>query len=105
MCGRYKLSVPFREIVRLYNLTQANSARFDNMPARYNIAPTQDVPVVRLNRDTRGRELVMVRRKRHRKNSRRCSSPCPSEAMEAVKVSTKVNSPRNERVELLQFGT
>lgn len=61
MCGRYKLSVPFREIVRLYNLTQANASRFDNMPARYNIAPTQDVPVVLLNRDTKERELVMLR--------------------------------------------
>lgn len=37
MCGRYKLTVPFREIVRLYNLT--NSV---NLPERYNIAPTQD---------------------------------------------------------------
>ena len=61
MCGRYKLSVPFRELVRLYNLTQPNAARFDNMPARYNIAPTQDVPVVRLNAETKERELVFVR--------------------------------------------
>lgn len=41
MCGRFKLTVPFREIVRLYNLT--NSV---NLPARYNIAPTQDVLAV-----------------------------------------------------------
>lgn len=41
MCGRYKLTVPFREIVRLYNLT--NSV---NLPSRYNIAPTQDVLAV-----------------------------------------------------------
>jgi SOS response associated peptidase (SRAP) len=61
MCGRYKLELPFREIVRLYNLTQANASRFDNMPARYNIAPTQDVAVVRLNRETKERELVMLR--------------------------------------------
>lgn len=37
MCGRFKLTVPFREIVRLYNLT--NSV---NLLARYNIAPTQE---------------------------------------------------------------
>src|SRR6185437_6493030 len=61
MCGRYKLELPFREIVRLYNLTQANASRFDNMPARYNIAPTQDVAVVLLNRETKERELVMLR--------------------------------------------
>jgi putative SOS response-associated peptidase YedK len=28
---------------------------------RYNIAPTQDVPIVRLTRDGDGRELIMVR--------------------------------------------
>ena len=61
MCGRYKLTVPFREIVRLYELTQPNAARFDNMPARYNIAPTQDVAVVLLNHETRERELGMMR--------------------------------------------
>lgn len=60
MCGRYKLTIPFREIVRLYNLTQIAGSRFDNMPARYNIAPTQDVAAVRLDQAGR-RELVMLR--------------------------------------------
>ncbi len=60
MCGRYKLSVPFREIVRLYELTQPDASRFDNMPARYNIAPTQEVAVVRLNAEKQ-REFVMLR--------------------------------------------
>ena len=60
MCGRYKLELPFSEIVRLYNLTQPGASRFDNMPARYNIAPTQDVAVVRLNRDGQ-REFAMLR--------------------------------------------
>ena len=60
MCGRYKLEVPFSEIVRLYNLTVAHPSRFDNMQPRYNIAPTQDVAVVRL--DAQGqREFVMLR--------------------------------------------
>jgi putative SOS response-associated peptidase YedK len=57
MCGRYKLTVPFREIVRLYNLTQPNASRFDNMQ---HIAPTQDVAVVRLDRDGQ-REFVARR--------------------------------------------
>lgn len=61
MCGRYKLTVPFREIVRLYRLTQPNASRFDNMPPRWNIAPTQDVPVVRLDHDTKERALAMMR--------------------------------------------
>lgn len=41
MCGRYKLTVPFSEIVRLYDLT--NSV---NLAPRYSIAPTQDVLAV-----------------------------------------------------------
>jgi putative SOS response-associated peptidase YedK len=60
MCGRYKLTVPFRELVRLYNVTRVD-ARHDNMPARYNIAPTQDVAAVRLNPETKQREFVMLR--------------------------------------------
>ena len=60
MCGRYKLELPFSEIVLLYNLTITRPSRFDNMPARYNIAPTQEVAVVRLNAE-RQREFVMLR--------------------------------------------
>lgn len=56
MCGRYKLTVPFREIVRLYNLT--NSV---NLPARYNIAPTQDVLVVIDDAETKQRRAEMMR--------------------------------------------
>jgi hypothetical protein len=32
-----------------------------NLMPRYNIAPTQDVPIVRLTRDAAARELIMVR--------------------------------------------
>ena len=48
--------VSFREIVRLYNLT--NSV---NLPARYNIAPTQDVLVVIDNGATKQRRGEMMR--------------------------------------------
>lgn len=56
MCGRYKLTVPFREIVRLYNLT--NSV---NLPARYNIAPTQDVLAITFDAETKKRHGDMLR--------------------------------------------
>lgn len=56
MCGRYKLTVPLREIVRLYNLT--NSV---NLPARYNIAPTQDVLAVIYDGATKQRRGEMIR--------------------------------------------
>jgi putative SOS response-associated peptidase YedK len=49
-----------RGVVRLYNLPQHGASRFDNMPARYNIAPTQDVGVVQLNRYGQ-REFAMLR--------------------------------------------
>jgi putative SOS response-associated peptidase YedK len=32
-----------------------------NLMPRYNVAPTQDVPIVRLTRNGDGRELIMVR--------------------------------------------
>lgn len=56
MCGRYKLTVPYREIVRLYNLT--NSV---NLPARWNIAPTQDVLAILSDPATKRRRGAMLR--------------------------------------------
>lgn len=56
MCGRYKLTVPFREIVRLYNLT--NSV---NLRPRYNIAPTQDVLAIIYDGATKQRPGEMFR--------------------------------------------
>ena len=55
MCGRYSLTTPMEAIAQLFALDSRA-----NLPARYNIAPTQDVPVVRVARDGR-RELVQVR--------------------------------------------
>jgi putative SOS response-associated peptidase YedK len=55
MCGRFILKTPFSELVRLYNLT--NSV---NLAPRYNVAPTQDVAVVRSSAE-QGRTLAMVR--------------------------------------------
>lgn len=55
MCGRFILKRPFSELVRLYNLT--NSV---NLAPRYNVAPTQDVAVVRSS-STGGRTLALMR--------------------------------------------
>src|ERR1700730_17411380 len=55
MCGRYILKTPFSELLRLYNLT--NSVKLE---AYYNVAPTQDVPVVRAEAD-KERTLSMFR--------------------------------------------
>ena len=56
MCGRYKLTVSWREIVRLYNLT--NSV---NLQPRYNIAPTQDVLAITFDGETKERRGEMMR--------------------------------------------
>jgi putative SOS response-associated peptidase YedK len=49
MCGRFTQIRPWREIVRLYRLTDKDATR--NTEARYNIAPTQDVPFIHLDKD------------------------------------------------------
>ena len=45
MCGRYTNHLSWTEIVELYELTAPTAF---NLPARYNVAPTQDVPFVAL---------------------------------------------------------
>ncbi|MEM9633749.1 MAG: SOS response-associated peptidase [Pseudomonadota bacterium] len=49
MCGRYTQIRPWREIVRLYRLTDKFEER--NTAARYNIAPTQEVLFIHLDKD------------------------------------------------------
>ncbi|MGH6670427.1 MAG: SOS response-associated peptidase family protein [Stellaceae bacterium] len=56
MCGRFKLTVPFSEIVRLYNLTNSVNPR-----PRYNIAPSQDVLAVVYNAEAKARRGEMFR--------------------------------------------
>jgi putative SOS response-associated peptidase YedK len=56
MCGRYMLTSPVDALRQLFLFEQR-----PNLMPRYNIAPTQDVPIVRLTRDGTERELVMAR--------------------------------------------
>jgi putative SOS response-associated peptidase YedK len=55
MCGRYTLSVPLSNLVDAFDVPPPD---FDYRP-RYNIAPTQDVPVVA--QDERGRRMGLLR--------------------------------------------
>lgn len=64
MCGRYSLTTPAEAMAQLFGFTNP----LPNLPARYNMAPTQFVPIVRAvpketdGRATKGaRELVQVR--------------------------------------------
>lgn len=44
MCGRFTLRMPWSELVKLYRVHNRL-----NLKPRYNIAPTQDLLVIRLN--------------------------------------------------------
>jgi putative SOS response-associated peptidase YedK len=56
MCGRYLLTTPVDALSQLFRFGER-----PNLGPRYNIAPTQDVPVVRRSRDGARRELILVR--------------------------------------------
>jgi putative SOS response-associated peptidase YedK len=57
MCGRYSITTAPEALRRLFKFAGATP----NLPPRYNVAPTQDAPVVRLNKARDGRELAMLR--------------------------------------------
>jgi putative SOS response-associated peptidase YedK len=56
MCGRYTLAVPADEIADLFEVEAPPQLP---LPLRYNIAPTQQAPVVRASEE--GRELALLR--------------------------------------------
>jgi putative SOS response-associated peptidase YedK len=56
MCGRYMLTTPVDALRHLLLFEER-----PNLAPRYNIAPTQEVPIVRPKRDGAGRELIMMR--------------------------------------------
>jgi putative SOS response-associated peptidase YedK len=57
MCGRFSVSLPPDEVARYFQIT----GRLPNFPPKYNLAPTQDAPVVRLNPETKQRQLDLLR--------------------------------------------
>lgn len=59
VCGRFTQTRSWRELVELYRL--ADSLDPVHVPSRYNIAPTQDVPVVRRLAHVDERELALLR--------------------------------------------
>ncbi|MDE1904666.1 MAG: SOS response-associated peptidase [Alphaproteobacteria bacterium] len=53
MCGRYKLATPAEVLRDVFGFVER-----PNLPARYNVAPTQDAPVVRQRRQPAGERTV-----------------------------------------------
>jgi putative SOS response-associated peptidase YedK len=56
MCGRYTLSTTGQIVAEIFGLDEAPA-----LAARYNIAPSQQVPAVRAERDTGARVVRMLR--------------------------------------------
>ena len=56
MCGRFVLTSPLEAVQELFQVPER-----PNLAARYNIAPSQDVAIVRRTRDGAARELAQVR--------------------------------------------
>jgi putative SOS response-associated peptidase YedK len=54
MCGRHSLNSPHEVIAVRFNLQ-----RSQDLPARYNIAPSQKIPVLRESK--KGRELALLK--------------------------------------------
>ena len=57
MCGRFTAKLTWQQIHDLYNITPQAEPE---LAPRYNVAPTQMIPVVRLDKDGQ-RELAMLR--------------------------------------------
>lgn len=57
MCGRFAITLPVDAMRALFR----TSNHPVNFPARYNAAPTQDLPVIRFNPDTGERSLDLLR--------------------------------------------
>ena len=56
MCGRFVLMTPGRSLAKRFGLEEV-----PDLEPRYNIAPTQMVAMIRLDRDTLQRRLVLVK--------------------------------------------
>ena len=56
MCGRFQSTKAADEVRRWFGTTN-----LPNYPANWNAAPTQQLPVVRLNPDTQERQIDVLR--------------------------------------------
>ena len=53
MCGRFTNQYTWRELVELYQITEPYIAPISNLDPRFNFAPMQRGPVVRLDKEGR----------------------------------------------------
>jgi putative SOS response-associated peptidase YedK len=58
MCGRYNNLIPREAYAGLFKATRVSRSNF---PPRYNVAPTDQIPIVRIDPRDGMREVVMAR--------------------------------------------
>lgn len=59
MCGRYVINIPLDRFIKYFGIEKPHPDSLPDWPARYNIAPTQAVPVIRQSLDgTRQLDLL-----------------------------------------------
>ena len=55
MCGRFVIEIPYGELKKIFDLIEGQISQLE---PRYNIAPTQTVPVIRSNGDNNSLSLL-----------------------------------------------
>jgi len=60
MCGRYNIIPDAEAWVTLFGLSEEIGKTISNLGSNYNVAPTQDVPIIRICKGSGERELVLV---------------------------------------------
>lgn len=60
MCGRYSLTTDARKLAEHFDLRESAIPEQLQLFERYNIAPSQPVPIIRQNLDNHKREFVLV---------------------------------------------
>lgn len=60
MCGRFTLRTPIKDVADLFDLMPDAIERISVPPARFNIAPTQEIAAVRQNEMSHGREFAWL---------------------------------------------
>lgn len=61
MCGRYILLPDAKAWTTVFGLPDAAAQQISMLSPNYNVAPTQDVPILRNNHETGDRELTLAR--------------------------------------------
>ena len=60
MCGRYNIIPDATAWVTAFGLSEEAGNTISDLAPNYNVAPTQDVPIIRINKDNSQRELVLA---------------------------------------------